>query len=121
MSKRDRQFSQLPYVQRVAIRKASQIQAEREDAALNAVKVFLVTLADVHGYGLKRLAEVAGPCEKNLIEFYSDRERMEYHLDRRLEEIGFVIERGKIMVMMDENGNPVKASAVQDEGEAHGS
>lgn len=108
MAKKDREFSQIPYVQRLQIRKNAETAAQREDAAIVALMVACVALNDTEGLGYIRLSRFAKRCSELLDLFYRNRELEEAHLHQRLRQLGFVVKNGRLYAVQDDEGNVVK-------------
>ena len=92
--------SQIPYAQRLQIRKAAEIKAQREDAVNTALKIACVSLNDTEGLGFVRLCRFATHLMELVDEYWEDPEVGEHHLNQRLESMGFQIsEVGRMQAM----------------------
>lgn len=103
--------SEIPYSIRLQEKKLREIGREREDAAMTALAIMLVTLADEFGFGLERLTRLGRQTGRQIRDFYAaeDWDVEQEHLRRRLEQIGFRFENGRLLVWLDpENGRPKK-------------
>lgn len=112
MKKRRGNAQQLPYAQELQQRKLAEMQAAAEKAAQTALKLACVALNDTEGLGFYRISRFSVHLMELVDEYYADPELGECQLNRRLEQMGFVIgETGGVQAYADENGNPVKGDA----------
>ena len=109
MKKRKNSAQQPPYAERLRMQKQAELQAHGEQTAQTALKLACVALNDTEGLGFYRLSRFAQHLLKLVDWYYKDPELSEYQLNRRLEQMGFIIsETGGVQAEADENGNPVK-------------
>lgn len=110
MGKRPR--TDVPYSIRLKERKIQEIGSQREDAAMTALEIMMIVLADEFGWGLERLARLGQKTGKAIRDFYAseDYEVERAHLRRRLEQIGFLFDKwGKLAVYVNpETDKPEK-------------
>ena len=109
----------IPYVERLRRNKINNIARHRDEAALLAMKIATVALNDVFGFGYQRLCRFARRQQELTVEWYSDPEYADTKLNQRLEQLGFVIEDGRIYGAVDDDGNAVPTSTLK-EGPEHG-
>ena len=103
--------SDVPYAQRLAMKKADEILAQRNEAATLALGVMMCTLAEEYGFGYQRLCKLARITMANIHDVYAaDDPWIEVeHIRQRLRQLGFTVDAdGRIYGTVDENGNPVK-------------
>lgn len=114
MKKRKGAAQQLPYADRLLLQKQQKIADERQDAAETVVKLVCLTLNEMEGWAFLRLSRFAVQLMENVKEFYSDRERMEYWVNKRFDDMGFIITPdGDLQAATDADGNPVKKEKKQ--------
>lgn len=99
--------SEIPYVQRMQMERAEQMAWHRNDAARIAMQIACVALNNTEGLGYTRLVRFAQETDKLIQEYYSDIVMGEAHLQRRLEQLGFKIQDGRMMAATDAEGEPV--------------
>lgn len=120
MGKRPR--SDVPYSLRLREKKVQEIGSHREDAAMTALEIMMIVLADDFGWGLERLARLGRKTGQAIREFWSaeDHEIERAHLRRRLEQIGFVFDKwGKLAVYVNpETEKPEKLKKEEEKHEA---
>lgn len=93
----------LPLSQRMQQERQAAIAANREDAAQTALKIACVALNDTEGLGRKRICRFAQRLMLLVKEYYASPEEGEYHLNKRLEQMGFVIgDQGQLLVVAEE-------------------
>lgn len=92
-NKHFRQFSQIPYAQRVQARRRAEIAAAREDAASRMLMGMMLALHETEGCGFVRLDRFGVHAVELIKEFYADRELCEDQLRRRLATLGIELER----------------------------
>ena len=107
MAKKKFQRSDIPYKDRLLMQKHSEIAAHRNEAAQVALQVACVALNDTEGLGYTRLSRFAKRLHELIQEYYEDPEVGHVHLMQRLEQLGFLIQDGKMLSAVDEDGNPV--------------
>ena len=88
------QRSDIPYAERIQLQKRAEIRAHRDEAARIALQVSCVALNDTEGLGYQRLTRFAKRVAELIDEYYEDPEVQDYHLQQRLEQMGFIIENG---------------------------
>lgn len=88
-----RQLNQLPYAQRIQIRRRCEIAAEREAAATRMLMGILCALHRNEKMGFVRLNRFGEHVMELIMEFYGDRELNEDRLRRRLATLGIELER----------------------------
>lgn len=108
-------FSQIPYAQRLQIRKSAEIRAAKEEALSIVMRISYVALNDTEGMGFLSLNRFAKRLAELVTEYYTDPEVQDVHLNQRLEEMGFIIDNGRILSAVDSDGNRVKAKAIKGE------
>jgi hypothetical protein len=103
------QRSDIPYKDRLLMRKHQEIAAHREDAARIALKIACVALNDTEGLGFIRINRFADRLHELLREYYADPDLEEVHLNTRLEQMGFLINReGHMIALRDAvTGQPI--------------
>lgn len=105
--KKSKNRSEIPYVQRMQMERAEQMAWHRNDAARIAMQIACVALNNTEGLGYTRLVRFAQETDKLIQEYYSDIVMGEAHLQRRLEQLGFKIQDGRMMAATDAEGEPV--------------
>lgn len=117
-----KQRSDVPYAIRLMERKIREIGREREDAAMTALEIMLITLADDFGFGLERLTRLGRKTGDQIRDFYkaNDEDVERAHLRARLEQIGFVFDKwGKLAVYVNpETEKPEKLKKEEEKHEA---
>ena len=110
----------IPYSQRMQIRRVQEIQQQRDDAATTALKIALVALNDTEKLGFTRLCRFAMRIRELNNAYQKDPELEGAHLNSRLEKIGFQIgENGGVLAYEDpETGTLRKIRDVIAEREA---
>lgn len=111
--------SDIPLVQRKQMEKYATIKAHRDEAAAVALQVACVALNDTEGLGYQRLSRFARRLKVLIDEYYSDPEVGAVHLQRRLEQLGFVVRDGRMYAAENaETGEvvPTKLLGVQEDG-----
>ena len=117
MAKRRFQRSDIPYADRLLMEKHQKIADHRNEAARIAMMVACVALNDTEGLGYMRLNRFAKRFHDLIQEYYTDTEVGEVHLKSRLEQMGFIVEGGKMYAAQDENGNPIPKERLFNGGE----
>lgn len=98
--------SDIPLPQRMKLERQAAIAAHREDAAQTALKIACVALNDTEGLGFKRICRFAMRLRELAAEYYTSPEENEAHLNKRLEQMGFIIgSEGQMLAMMPEEEN----------------
>lgn len=77
----------------------------RKDAGLNAVVIGIKTLNEIYGFGLHRIARLVYAWQKDLKDFYEDRDVREPQLKKWIEDIGFTFDNGQLIGYKDTNDN----------------
>ena len=104
-----------PYAQRLAQQKIDTITAHREDAAQTVAALACITLNDLDHWGKERLDRFANLLMQNVHEYYSDRERMDAWLMKRLKALGFnVAESDPLPKVLDMEWVQVKRGTPHD-------
>ena len=96
MAKPRFQRSDIPYKDRLLMQKYQTIAAHRDDAAKIAMQVACVALNDTEGLGYIRLSRFAKRLKQLLDDYYAEPEVESYHLQKRLEQIGFRVVDGRM-------------------------
>ena len=110
MKKKKRAAPQLPYAVELQQRRLADMQAAAEKSAQTALKLACVALNDTEKLGFYRLSRFAAHLVELVDEYYDDPELGECQLNRRLEQMGFVIgETGGVQAYADADGNPIHA------------
>ncbi len=105
---------QRPYAERLQAMHDQEIGDHRQDSAEVAIKLACLTLNEIDHWGFRRLARFCQALMDNVREYYSDRERMEYWVDKRFEKMGFLVtEEGGIKCCVDREGNPIRKEAFE--------
>ena len=96
------QRSDIPYADRLLIQRYDNVAQHRNDAAATALKLACVALNESEGLGLQRLTRFARTLRLLINEYYSDIEVGEAHLNKRLEQLGFIVsEDGRIFIVKE--------------------
>ena len=103
------QRSDIPYVERLRIKKLTGIAAHRDDAHLVELKLSLLALNECEGMGCMRLSRYAKLMGRNREEYYSDPEYYSAKLDEQVRKLGFVVVDGRLVCIMDEDGKVIPA------------
>ena len=106
MAKKKFARSDIPYKDRLLMKKYSEIADHRNEAAQVALQVACVALNDTEGLGYTRLSRFAKRLHELIQEYYDDPEVGQAHLMQRLKQLGFLIQDGKMLSAVDEDGNP---------------
>lgn len=107
--------SDIPYADRLLYQRFNTLKEHRDDAARTALKIGCVALNDTEGLGYLRLVRFAQRQQQLTLEYYADPEVQEAHLNERLTQIGFVCKDGRLLGVMDKDGNPIKASELPED------
>lgn len=109
--KKKRTAQGVPYAVELQRRKQAELQAYGEQTAQTALKLACVALNDTEGLGFYRLSRFAQHLLELVEWYYKDPELTEHQLNRRLEQMGFIIsETGGVQAYADENGQPQHAA-----------
>lgn len=95
------QRSDIPYADRLLAQRYDSLREHRNDAAKTALKLACVALNETEGLGFVRLTRFARELRKLINEYYADPEVGEEHLNKRLEQLGFLVVDGKVMVLVE--------------------
>lgn len=106
--------SDIPYKDRLLMKKYVTVAEHRDDAALLAMKIATVALNDTEGMGYFRLARFAKRQQELTEEYYSDPEYQEAKLDQRLRQLGFRVENGRVFGAVDAEGNTVSTKNLEE-------
>ncbi len=106
--------SDIPYAQRLQMQKFQQIADQRDDAARIAMQVACVALNDTEGLGYMRLSRFARRLHELIREYYEDREVGDAHLKTRLEQMGFIVKDGRMLIVEKESGEVVHPKSLSE-------
>ena len=101
--------SDIPYVERLRRNKLAGIAAHRDDAHLIELKLSLISLNETEGLGCVRLSRYAKRQQENREKYYADPEFESVKLDQAVQQLGFLVEDGRLVCTLDENGNVIPA------------
>lgn len=119
--KRKFQRSDIPYSQRLLMDKYKNVADHRDEAARIALQVACVALNDTEGLGYARLARFAKRLQELIKEYYEDPEVRQVQLERRLQQMGFMIKDGHMYAVENATtGEIVKTTKLMDVEAAHG-
>lgn len=107
--------SDIPYKDRLLMQKYQNIADHRNEAALVALSLACVALNNTEGLGLVRLTRFAKELQGLIDEFYADPEVGAVHLQKRLEQIGFVIRDGRLFVLEGMEGKVISGEKFREE------
>lgn len=113
------QRSDIPYKDRLMVNKFATIAQHRDNSALIAMKIATVALNDTEKMGYQRLCRFARRQMELTEEFYSDPEYQEEKLDQRLRQLGFQVENGRLYCAVDDEGNTVPTSTLEETKNVH--
>lgn len=99
--------SDIPYAERLRINRLEHIATHRDDAHLVELKIALVSLNETEGLGYVRLSRFARRQQENRDKFYQDPEYERVKLDQAVRQLGFVVEDGRLVCAVDEDGKIV--------------
>lgn len=99
--------SDIPYLQRMQMEKYATIKGHRDEAAMIALQVACVALNDTEGLGYQRLSRFARRLKVLIDEYYQDPIMGAAHLKTRLEQLGFIVQDGRMYAAEDMNGEIV--------------
>ena len=112
--KKQKNRSDIPYVERKQMEQNALICWHRDEAARNAMRIALAALNDTEKMGFARLCRFAQRFQELCKAYYADEELEGPRLDRRLESMGFKVIDGKVLVYQDpESGEIVKIDAAE--------
>ena len=113
-----KQRSDIPFVKRMKQDRLATAVAHRDDAHLVELKLALVSLNETEGLGYVRLSRFAKQQQINRDRFYDDPEYERAKLDEAVRQLGFVVEEGRLVCAVDENGKivPTKTLEVSEDG-----
>lgn len=80
--------SDIPYAERIALQRRSEIVASRNHAAKITMYCMSVAMYELYGVGYKRLVRFSLKFKECIDEFYDDPELSMAHAQKRLEQIG---------------------------------
>lgn len=112
--------SDIPYAERLRLKKLQNIAAHRDDAHLTELKIALVSLNESEGLGYVRLSRFAQTQQKNRDAYYKDPEYESVKLDQAVRQLGFIVEDGRLICAVDEEGNIVPTKRLDVEDKQHG-
>lgn len=112
------QRSDIPYAERLRANKLANIANHRDDAHLVELKLSLVSLNQSEGLGYVRLSRFAKIQNENREKFYKDPEYESVKLDQAVRQLGFIVEDGRLICAVDEEGKivPTKNLEVNENG-----
>ena len=99
------QRSDIPYKDRLMVGQFANIAQHRDHSALVANKVGMVALNDTEGLGYIRLSRFGKRYHILNEEYYQDPEYQEAKLNQCLQQLGFLVEDGKVICAEDDEGN----------------
>ena len=109
--------SDIPYAQRLQMQKYQNIADHRNEAAMVALQVACVALNDTEGLGYQRLSRFARRLQVLIAEYYEDPEVGAAHLKTRLEQLGFIVQDGRMYAVENsETGEIVPTKHLSDGG-----
>ena len=111
---KNKQRSDIPYVERLRINKLTGIAAHRDDAHLTELKIALVSLNETEGLGYVRLSRFAARQQENRDKFYKDPEYESVKLDQAVRQLGFIVEDGRLICAVDDTGKIVPTKTLQE-------
>lgn len=106
-SRKPAERSDIPYAERLRVNKLANIAAHRDDAHLIELKLSLVSLNESEGLGYVRLSRYAAKQQKNRDEYYKDPEYNSVKLDQAVRQLGFIVEDGRLICAVDDDGKIV--------------
>ena len=120
--KRKFQQSDIPYKGRLLMQKHQNIADHRDEAARIALQVACVALNDTtEGLGYQRLTRFAKRLQTLIAEYYEDPEVGEAHLKTRLEQLGFIVKDGHMMVVENAQTGETVPTKLLSKVDGHGS
>lgn len=108
MSRRRFENSDIPYADRILMRKYKTTAEHRDDAAKTALQIACVALNDTEGLGLIRLTRFAKRVQQLTHEYYEDPDVQSQHLEERLTQLGFEMVDGHMWVLEKVESSPEK-------------
>lgn len=104
-----RERSDIPYAERLRMKKLEHIAEHRDDAHLIELKLSLVSLNEALGLGCIRLSQYAKVQQQNREKFYADHEYERVKLDQAVRQLGFIVEDGRLIAALGEEGKVIPA------------
>lgn len=101
------QRSDIPYAQRLQMNRLASIAGHRYDAHLVELKLALVSLNETEGLGCVRLSRFAKRQNENRERYYRDPDYESEKLDQAVRQLGFIVEDGRLVCILDEDGNVI--------------
>lgn len=86
---------------------------ERKVAQWNARMIGEVRLHEIMGYGTIRMGRLQRQWDRDIREFYEDRETASKGLQAWIEDIGFIFENGKLITYYDQDGKVVRKATAE--------
>lgn len=111
------QHSDIPYAERLRRNKLADIAAHRDAAHLIELKPSLVSLNEIKGMGYVQLSRYAALQQKNREQYYSDPEYMSAKLDEAVRKLGFIVEDGRLICAVNDDGKIVPTKTLQEVAE----
>lgn len=99
--------SDIPYAERLRMNKLANIANHRDDAHLVELKLSLVSLNQCKGMGCVQLARYAKLQNDNREKYYADPEYESVKLDQAVRQLGFIVEDGRLVCILDEDGKVI--------------
>ena len=101
------QHSDIPYAERLRRNKLANIAYHRDDAHLVELKLALVSLNQTEGLGCVRLSRFAKRQNENRERYYMDPDYESEKLDQAVRQLGFLVDDGRLICILDDNGNVI--------------
>lgn len=101
--------SDIPYAERLRMNKLANIAGHRDDAHLVELKLALVSLNETEGLGCVRLSRFAKRQNENRERYYRDPDYESEKLDQAVRQLGFIVEDGRLVCILDEDGKVIPA------------
>ena len=114
--KRKFQNSDIPYKDRLLMRKYQDVAQHRDEAAKIALHVACVALNDTEGLGYTRLSRFAKRLQQLISEYYEDTEVGDAHLEQRLTQLGFRVEDGRMYCVENADGEIFPTKKLEEQG-----
>ena len=99
--------SDIPYAERLRMNKLANIAGHRDDAHLVELKLALVSLNETEGLGCVRLSRFAKRQNENRERYYRDPDYESEKLDQAVRQLGFIVEDGRLVCILDEDGKVI--------------
>lgn len=99
--------SDIPYAERLRMNKLVNIANHRDDAHLVELKLALVSLNETEGLGCVRLSRFAKRQGENRERYYRDPDDESEKLDQAVRQLGFIVEDGRLVCILDEDGKVI--------------